>query len=85
MADINKLIEELGKLTMQEAADLGTTMEKKWGINYSDILNSNAAPVAAESTEAVVKDIWLTSFGEGKKILVLKAIRSILGLGLNGS
>ena len=37
MADINRLVEELGQLTMQEAADMGKMMEEKWGINISNI------------------------------------------------
>ena len=40
MADINKIAEELGTLTILEAADLVKLLEEKWGV-------SAAAPVAA--------------------------------------
>ena len=32
MADINALVEQLGKLTLQEAADLANKLEKEWGV-----------------------------------------------------
>ena len=82
MADINKLMEEIGKLTMQEAADMGKLMEDKWGINYEAILNANSAPVAAEANPDATKSITLKGYGEGKKILAIKAVRVLLGLGL---
>ena len=40
MADIAKLVEELSKLTVLEAADLAKALEEAWGV-------SAAAPVAA--------------------------------------
>ena len=32
MADINAIVEQLGKLTLQEAADLANKLEKEWGV-----------------------------------------------------
>ena len=40
MADLNKIVEELSGLTVMEVADLGKSLETKWGV-------SAAAPVAA--------------------------------------
>ena len=80
MADINKIIEEVGSLTMQEAADMAKLMEEKWGIVASQI-QTGSAPVVESASDAL-KSITLKSYGEGKKILVIKAIRKILGLGL---
>ena len=45
MADINKIAEELGTLTILEAADLVKLLEEKWGV-------SAAAPVAAAGADA---------------------------------
>ena len=79
MADINKLIEDIGSLTMDQAADMAKQMEEKWGIVASQI---QAAPVVEEASPDALKSITLKSFAEGKKILVIKAIRQICGLGL---
>ena len=40
MADLNKIIDELSKLTVVEAAELSKQLEEKWGVTA-------AAPVAA--------------------------------------
>ncbi len=80
MADLNKIIDELSKLTVVEAAELSKQLEEKWGVTA-------AAPVAAASTAAPVAEekseftIFLQSFGD-KKINVIKEVRSITGLGL---
>jgi len=81
MADINRLVEELGQLTMQEAADMGKMMEEKWGINISNIQTApelQDVPEVESSTATVV----LKAFTPGKKIPIIKAIRPMLDLGL---
>ncbi len=79
MADINKLVEELGQLTVLEACELAKTMEEKWGIDLNKI---QAAPAQAPApVEKATATVILTGFGE-KKINVLKAVKEILGLGL---
>ena len=80
MADINALVEQLGKLTLQEAADLANKLEKEWGVTATAgmMAPQTEAPVEAKSTVTVM----LTGFGEGKKISVLKKVKEILGLGL---
>ena len=80
MADLNKIIDELSKLTVVEAAELSKQLEEKWGVTA-------AAPVAAAATTAPAAEekseftIFLASVGD-KKINVIKEVRSITGLGL---
>ena len=80
MADINSLVEQLGKLTLQEAADLANKLEKEWGVTATAgmVAAPVEAPVEAKSTASVT----LTGFADGKKIGVLKKVKEILGLGL---
>ena len=83
MADINTIAEELGKLTILEAAELVKMLEEKWGV-------SAAAPVAAAGPVAAAEpveektdfDVELTDAGSNK-IAVIKAVRVVKsGLGL---
>ena len=86
MADIEKLAEELGKLSVLEAADLVKTLEEQWGV-------SAAAPVAAVAAAAALAaaaepeeektefDVIIQDAGP-KKIEVIKAIRQMTSLGL---
>tara|TARA_B100000029_G_scaffold246554_1_gene243494 strand:+ start:64 stop:414 length:351 start_codon:yes stop_codon:yes gene_type:complete len=76
MADLNKIIDELSKLTVVEAADLSKQLEEKWGVTA-------AAPAAGAAPAEEKSDftIFLSSAGD-KKINVIKEVRSITGLGL---
>ena len=85
MANIDNLVEELGKLTVLEAADLVKQLEETWGV-------SAAAPAAvagpaagggdAAAEEKTEFDVVLTE-GGGNKIAVIKAVRECSpGLGL---
>lgn len=85
MADLDKLVDELSKLTVMEAADLSKRLEEEWGV-------SAAAPVAVAAPGAAGGDaggeaekdefdVILTSAGD-KKINVIKEVRAITGLGL---
>jgi large subunit ribosomal protein L7/L12 len=83
MANIDNLVEELGKLTVLEAVDLVKKLEETWGV-------SAAAPVAAAGPAAVAEaveektefDVVLTDCG-ANKIAVIKAVREVApGLGL---
>jgi large subunit ribosomal protein L7/L12 len=82
MADLNKIIDDLSKLTVIEAADLSKQLEEKWGVTAATAVAA-AAPAAAgaEAEEKSEYTIVLTSFGD-KKINVIKEVRSITGLGL---
>lgn len=84
MADIAKLVEELSKLTVMEAAALAKALEEEWGVSAAAAVA--AAPAgggaAAEAVEEQTEfDVILTGDG-GKKIQVIKEVRAITGLGL---
>ncbi len=87
MADLDKLVEELSKLTVIEAAELAKRLEEEWGV-------SAAAPVAVAAVagagggdeggaaeEQTEFEVVLTAVGD-KKINVIKEVRAITGLGL---
>ena len=85
MADIAKLVEELSKLTVLEAAELAKALEEEWGVSAAAAVAVAApggaggdAPAAEEKDEF---DVILTGDG-GKKIQVIKEVRAITGLGL---
>ena len=83
MADIAKLVEELSKLTVLEAADLAKALEEAWGVSAAAAV-AVAAPAgaAAEAAEEQTEfDVILTGDG-GKKIQVIKEVRAITSLGL---
>ena len=85
MADISAIVEQLGKLTVLETADLVKQLEEAWGV-------SAAAPVAvaaaggggAAAPEAKTAfDVVLVSVPADKKISIIKAVREVkAGLGL---
>ena len=82
MANLNKIIDDLSKLTVVEAADLSKQLEEKWGVKAATAVA--AAP--AEGSAAPVEEksdftIFLTSAGN-KKINVIKEVRALTGLGL---
>jgi large subunit ribosomal protein L7/L12 len=83
MSDLNKIIEDLSKLTVVESAELSKQLEEKWGVSAAVA----AAPVAAGAAGAAGGEekseftVFLASFGE-KKINVIKEVRAITGLGL---
>ena len=83
MADIAKLVEELSKLTVLEAADLAKALEEEWGVSAAAAVAVAAGPAAvAEAVEEQTEfDVILTGDG-GKKIQVIKEVRAITGLGL---
>jgi len=83
MADIAKLVEELSKLTVLEAADLAKALEEAWGVSAAAAVAVAAAPAAAaEAAEEKTEfDAILTSDG-GNKIAVIKEVRAITSLGL---
>ena len=85
MADIAKLVEELSKLTVLEAADLAKALEEAWGVSAAAAV-AVAAPAAGGSEAAAAEektefDVILASDG-GNKIAVIKEVRAITNLGL---
>ena len=82
MADLNKIIDELSKLTVVEAADLSKQLEEKWGVTAAAAVA--AAPAGAAAAPAEEKSefsVFLSSAGD-KKINVIKEVRAFTGLGL---
>ena len=84
MADLAKIVDDLSKLTVLEAAELAKLLEEKWGVSAAAAVAvaagpaAGAAPAVEEQTEFAV---ILKSGGE-KKINVIKEVRAITGLGL---
>ena len=83
MADLSKIVDELSKLTVLEAADLAKMLEEKWGVTAAAAVAvaagpAAAAPVAEEKTEF---NVILAAVGD-KKIEVIKEVRALTGLGL---
>ena len=82
MANLNKIVEELSKLTVVEAADLSKQLEEKWGVTaVAPAAAIPAAGAAAPAEEKTEFTIFLAAAGD-KKINVIKEVRSITGLGL---
>tara|TARA_B100000029_G_scaffold402252_1_gene401664 strand:+ start:2443 stop:2811 length:369 start_codon:yes stop_codon:yes gene_type:complete len=82
MADLNKIIDDLSKLTVVEAAELSKKLEEKWGVTAAAPVA--AAPAGAGQAAAEEKTdfiIFLASAGD-KKINVIKEVRALTGLGL---
>src|SRR5687768_1985607 len=85
MAELSKIVDELSKLTVLEAAELAKLLEEKWGVTAAAAVAVAAAPGAAgggaaaeEKTEFTVV---LAAVGD-KKIEVIKEVRALTGLGL---
>ena len=81
MADLAKIVEDLSKLTVLEAAELSKLLEEKWGVSAAAPAAAVAA-VAGPAAEAKTEfDVVLAAAGD-KKIEVIKEVRGITGLGL---
>lgn len=86
MADIEKLVDQLSKLTVLEAAELTKALEEKWGVSAAaPVAVAAAAGPAAGGAEPVEEktefDVVIKDTGP-KKIEVIKAIRQMTSLGL---
>ena len=82
MADINKIAEELGTLTILEAAALVKLLEEKWGVSAAAAVAVAAGGAAAAAEEEKDEfEIVLVAAGDNK-INVIKEIRTITQLGL---
>ena len=80
MSDLNKIIEDLSKLSVVEAAELSKQLEEKWGVSAA-VAAAPAAGAAAGGEEKTEFTVFLSAFGD-KKINVIKEVRAITGLGL---
>jgi large subunit ribosomal protein L7/L12 len=84
MSELDKIVEQLSKLTVIEAADLAKKLEESWGVTASAAVASVAAAPQENAGAADEKsdyDIVLESVGD-KKINVIKEVKAITGLGL---
>lgn len=85
MADLEKLVDELGKLSVIEAAELVTKLEDEWGVSAAaPVAMAAAAPAGGDAAAAEEKtefDVVIKDAGP-KKIEVIKVIRQLTSLGL---
>jgi len=88
MADLAAIVDQLGKLTVIEAADLVKQLETAWGVTAAAPAAAAApgagAAAAAPAAEAKTAfDVILVSVPADKKIAAIKAVREVkAGLGL---
>ena len=80
-----EIVEGLDALPIMDIVDVVKTLEDKWGVSAAAPVAVAAASGAADACEAAAEkdefDVVLTSFG-GNKVPVIKAVRTITGLGL---
>jgi large subunit ribosomal protein L7/L12 len=85
MADLSKIVDDLSKLTVLEAAELSKLLEEKWGVSAAAPVAvaaaGGAAAAAAPVEEKTEFDVILAEAG-AQKINVIKEVRAITGLGL---
>mgnify|MGYP003383576914 CR=1 FL=1 len=83
MADLAKIVDDLSKLTVLEAADLAKMLEEKWGVSAAAAVAvaGPAGAAAAPAEEKTEFTVVLTAAGD-KKIEVIKEVRALTGLGL---
>jgi large subunit ribosomal protein L7/L12 len=85
MSDLAKIVDDLSKLTVLQAAELAKMLEEKWGVSaaapvaVAAAAPGAAAPAAEEQTEFTV----ILKSGGDKKLNVIKEVRTIVsGLGI---
>jgi large subunit ribosomal protein L7/L12 len=88
MAELEKLVEELSKLSVLEAAELVKMLEDKWGVSAAApmaVAAMGVGPAAAAPVEVVEEktefDVVIKDAGP-KKIETIKVIRQLTSLGL---
>ncbi|MEW5872702.1 MAG: 50S ribosomal protein L7/L12 [Chloroflexota bacterium] len=86
MADLEKLVEELSKLSVLEAAELVKKLEDKWGVSAAApvamaAMAAGPAAAAEPEEEKTEFDVVIKDAGP-KKIEVIKTIRQLTNLGL---
>jgi large subunit ribosomal protein L7/L12 len=86
--DTDKLVEQLGGMTVLDLVELKNKLEEEWGVSAAApvaVAAPGAAPAAggdgAAAEEKTAFDVVLTSAGD-KKIQVIKVVRAVTGLGL---
>ena len=84
MADLSKIVDELSKLTVLEAADLAKLLEEKWGVTTAAAVAVAAGPAGAGAAPAEEKTEFTVILKDGgaNKIATIKAVREVTNLGL---
>src|SRR5487761_2004393 len=82
MADLQKIVDDLSKLTVLEAADLAKMLEEKWGVSAAAAGAVAAGPAAAAAVEEKTEFTVVLAAAGDKKIEVIKEVRALTGLGL---
>ncbi len=78
---LQKLVDELSKLTVIQAAELSKMLEEHWGVSAAAPAAAAPAAAAAVVEEKTDFDVVLTHCGDNK-INVIKVVRELTGLGL---
>lgn len=85
MSNLDKIVEELSKLTVLEAAELSKKLEEHWGVSAAaaPVAVAAVAGMAAEAAgEAKTEFDVILVEGGANKINAIKEVRAITGLGL---
>jgi len=83
-----EILDAIADMSVLEVSELVKAMEERFGVSAAAPVAVAAAPPASEASSAEAEDeqsefnVILTGFGEGKKISVIKEVRSITGIGL---
>ena len=85
MAELSKIVDDLSKLTVLEAAELAKMLEEKWGVTAAAAVAVAAAPGPGRAPPRPRRrpssPSMLAAVGD-KKIEVIKEVRALTGLGL---
>ena len=83
MSDLAKIVDDLSKLTVLQAAELAKMLEEKWGVSAAAaVAVAGPAAAAGPAVEAQTEFTVILKSGGEKKINVIKEVRAITGLGL---
>lgn len=87
MANLDKIVEDLSKLTVMEAAQLSKLLEETWGVSAAApvAVAAGGGAVAGEAAEAQTEFSVILADVGANKINVIKEVRAITGLGLTES
>ena len=81
---VDKIFDELGKMSVLELVELKNKIEEEWGVTAAAPMAAAAPAAAGDGAAAEEKtafDVVLTAAG-GQKIQVIKVVRAVTGLGL---
>lgn len=85
MADLKAFAEQLVNLTVKEVNELADILKTEYGIEpaaaAAAVVVGPSGDDGAAAEEKTEFDVWITSLGE-KKLNVVKAVKSLTGLGL---